>query len=314
MRVWPGCCLETEGPKRKSNSPTTSSRRSSGYVRTEPLTARSSPRRGIARQCPQRPDTCWWWREALHANQFGGSVEQEQKREQSRNETARPGRRPTRARKPGPMGHCGPFCGGGSAALAAGLPVLAAPPDRSGERVLARFGMIQRPHRCSPVRPGPAGGFCCWRCRRWSRPGCSRRPTTSTVRWCPTGSTRWMRCCARRVPRPAGCGPRRGGPPDRPGRAGPGVGAGSAPEVKTIRRKIKLLAEAGNAGQWITAMARRHLDARPGQAAVFWRRWACAGLSGHPQDRQTHVPRLSSPPRPRWKPGSPTPAGIRCWW
>ena len=41
-----------------------------------------------------------------------------------------------------------------------------------------------------------------------------------------------------------------------------------APEVKTIRRKIGLLAGAGRAGGWIAAMARRHVQARPEQAAV----------------------------------------------
>ena len=37
------------------------------------------------------------------------------------------------------------------------------------------------------------------------------------------------------------------------------LGLDRAPEVKTIRRKIGLLAEAGKAGDWIAAMARRHL-------------------------------------------------------
>lgn len=48
------------------------------------------------------------------------------------------------------------------------------------------------------------------------------------------------------------------------------LGLDRAPEVKTIRRKIKYLAEAGRAGDWITAMAARHVAARPEQAAVLY--------------------------------------------
>jgi hypothetical protein len=36
------------------------------------------------------------------------------------------------------------------------------------------------------------------------------------------------------------------------------LGLDRAPEVKTFRRKIRSLAEVGKAGDWITAMARRH--------------------------------------------------------
>jgi len=48
------------------------------------------------------------------------------------------------------------------------------------------------------------------------------------------------------------------------------LGLDRAPEVKTIRRKIKYLAEAGRAGGWIAAMARRHVQARPERAAVCY--------------------------------------------
>ena len=92
------------------------------------------------------------------------------------------------------------------------------------------------------------------------------------------------------------------------------LGLDRAPEAKTIRRKIKLLAEAGNAGGWITAMARRHLAASPGQAAVFYVDGHVRAYQGTRKIAKTHVPRLKFPPRPRWKPGSPMPAGIRCWW
>ena len=48
------------------------------------------------------------------------------------------------------------------------------------------------------------------------------------------------------------------------------LGLDRAPEVKTIRRKIALLAEAGKASDWITAMARRRVQACPEQAAVCY--------------------------------------------
>ncbi len=73
------------------------------------------------------------------------------------------------------------------------------------------------------------------------------------------------------------------------------LGLDRAPEVKTIRRKIGYLAAAAKAGDWIAAMARRHLEARPEQAAVFY-------IDGHVRAYQdtrkiakTHVPRLKRP-------------------
>jgi transposase len=73
------------------------------------------------------------------------------------------------------------------------------------------------------------------------------------------------------------------------------LGLDRAPEVNAIRRKIRLLAAAGKAGDWIAAMARRHLRARPEQAAVLY-------IDGHVRAYQvtrkiakTHVPRLKFP-------------------
>ena len=56
------------------------------------------------------------------------------------------------------------------------------------------------------------------------------------------------------------------------------LGLDPAPEVKTIRRKIGLLAAAGRAGDWITAMARSHVQARPEQAAVAMWTGMCAAI------------------------------------
>jgi hypothetical protein len=60
------------------------------------------------------------------------------------------------------------------------------------------------------------------------------------------------------------------------------LGLDRAPEVNTIRRKIRLLAAAGRAGDWITAMARRHLQGPPraGRGAL------CRRARARPQDRQ----------------------------
>ena len=73
------------------------------------------------------------------------------------------------------------------------------------------------------------------------------------------------------------------------------LGLDRAPEVKTIRRKIKYLAEAGTAGDWIAAMARRHVQARPEQAAVCYVDGHVRAYQGTRRIAKTHVPRLKFP-------------------
>jgi prepilin-type processing-associated H-X9-DG protein len=73
------------------------------------------------------------------------------------------------------------------------------------------------------------------------------------------------------------------------------LGLDRAPEVKTIRRKIGLLAEAGKAGDWIAAMARRHVTQRPGQAAVLYADGHVRAYQGTRRIAKTHVPRLKFP-------------------
>ncbi len=73
------------------------------------------------------------------------------------------------------------------------------------------------------------------------------------------------------------------------------LGLDRAPEVKTIRRKIGLLADAGKAGDWIAAMARRHLQARPEQAAVLYVDGHVRAYQGTRRIGKTHVPRLKFP-------------------
>ena len=73
------------------------------------------------------------------------------------------------------------------------------------------------------------------------------------------------------------------------------LGLDRAPEVKTIRRKIKYLAEAEKAGDWIAAMAARHVQARPEQAAVLYVDGHVRAYQGTRKIAKTHVPRFPAP-------------------
>ncbi len=73
------------------------------------------------------------------------------------------------------------------------------------------------------------------------------------------------------------------------------LGLDRAPEVKTIRRKIGYLAGAAKAGDWIAAMARRHVDTRPEQAAVLYVDGHVRAYQGTRKIAKTHVPRLKFP-------------------
>ena len=73
------------------------------------------------------------------------------------------------------------------------------------------------------------------------------------------------------------------------------LGLDRAPEVKTIRRKIRLLAGAGRAGEWIAAMAARHVQDRPEQAAVCYVDGHVRAYQGTRKIAKTHVPRLKFP-------------------
>ena len=73
------------------------------------------------------------------------------------------------------------------------------------------------------------------------------------------------------------------------------LGLDRAPEVKTVRRKIRLLAEAGKAGDWIAAMARRHVQASPEQALVLYVDGHVRAYQGTRRIAKTHVPRLKFP-------------------
>ena len=173
--------------------------------------------------------------------------------------------------------------------------VLADPVDRSGERVLAAFGMI----------PCAAPVFT----------GCGRAPLAGLLLAVPAlVAAGLIECAHQAYPEfPNGfysldtmlceavfralLGEARaeGSTRIEPVALGRVLGLDRAPEVKTIRRKIKALAQAGKAGQWITAMAAGHLAARPEQAAVFYVDGHVRAYQGTRKISKTHVPRLKFP-------------------
>ncbi len=174
-------------------------------------------------------------------------------------------------------------------------PVLADPVPRSGERVLARFGLIES----APPVFGP----------------CARAPLAGLLLGLPALAGTGLLECAHRVygQLPNGfysldamlcegvfralIGQARAEGAARidPVAFGRVLGLDRAPEVKTIRRKIGLLAEAGKAGDWITAMAGRHVTERPEQAGVFYVDGHVRAYQGRRKIAKTHVPRLKFP-------------------
>jgi hypothetical protein len=185
--------------------------------------------------------------------------------------------------------------GDGVAPQGAGLPVLADPVPRGGERVLARFGLLGS----APPVFGP----------------CARAPLAGLLLGLPALAATGLLECAHRVYGELpngfysldamlcegvfrallGASRAEGATRIDPVALGRVLGLDRAPEVKTIRRKIGLLADAGRAGDWITAMARRHIDARREQSAVFYVDGHVRAYQGRRKIAKTHVPRLKFP-------------------
>ena len=176
------------------------------------------------------------------------------------------------------------------------VPVLADPVDRDGERVLAAFGLIRY---AAPVfaacARAPLAGL------MLALPGLSATGLLETAHagygaTFPNGfySLDTMLCEA--VFR-ALLGESRAEGATRidPVALGRVLGLDRAPEVKTIRRKIGFLAEAGRAGDWITAMAIVHAAARPEQTAVLYVDGHVRAYQGTRKVAKTHVPRLKFP-------------------
>ena len=183
----------------------------------------------------------------------------------------------------------------GTGAAEAVVPVLADPVDRGAERALARFGLI------------PAAPPVFTRCARAplaglllglpALAGTGLLDTAHTVYGeLPNGFYSLDTMLCESVFRALlGAARAEGAARIDPPALGRVLGLDRAPEVKTIRRKIGLLAEAGKAGDWIAAMARRHLQAHPGQAAVLYVDGHVRAYQGTRKIAKTHVPRLKFP-------------------
>ena len=183
----------------------------------------------------------------------------------------------------------------GAGAADAVVPVLADPAPRAVERALARFGLI-------PAAPPVFTG-------------CARAPLAGLLLGLPalagtglldTAHTTYgelpngfysldTMLCESVFRALLGEARAEGAARIDPVALGRVLGLDRAPEVKTIRRKIGLLAEAGKAGDWIAAMARRHLQARPEQAAVLYVDGHVRAYQGTRAIAKTHVPRLKFP-------------------
>jgi len=175
------------------------------------------------------------------------------------------------------------------------VPVLAGPAGRGAERVLAAFGMI-------PFAPPVFTG-------------CARAPLAGLFLAVPAlSATGLLECAHATYPSfPNGfysldtmlceavfralLGESRAEGATRidPIALGRILGLDRAPEVKTIRRKIGYLAEMGEAGDWITAMATAHARARPEQVGVLYVDGHVRAYQGTRRIAKTHVPRLKFP-------------------
>jgi transposase len=182
-----------------------------------------------------------------------------------------------------------------TAAPPVGVPVLADPVPRGAERVLARFGLI-------PAAPPVFTA-------------CARAPLAGLLLGLPalagTGLLQTAHAVYGELPNGfysldtmlcegvfralLGQARAEGAARIDPVALGRVLGLDRAPEVKTIRRKIGLLAEAGRAGDWIAAMARGHLQVRPEQAAVLYVDGHVRAYQGTRKIAKTHVPRLKFP-------------------
>lgn len=176
------------------------------------------------------------------------------------------------------------------------VPVLADPVDRGAERVLAAFGLISAaPPVFTACARAPLAGLLL---ALPALAGTGLLPTAHATYGAtfPNGFYSLDTMLCESVFR-ALLGATRAEAATRidPTALGRVLGLDRAPEVKTIRRKIKSLAQAGKAGDWISAMAAAHLAARPQQAAVFYVDGHVRAYQGTRKIAKTHVPRLKFP-------------------
>jgi len=183
----------------------------------------------------------------------------------------------------------------GAAAGNTVVPVLADPVDRAAERALARFGLIgYAPPVFTPCARAPLAGLLLG---LPALAGTGLLECAHTVYGeLPNGFYSLDTMLCESVFRALlGEARAQGAARIDPPALGRVLGLDRAPEVKTIRRKIGLLAEAGRAGDWIAAMARRHVKARPEHAAVCYVDGHVRAYQGTRKIAKTHVPRLKFP-------------------
>ena len=186
----------------------------------------------------------------------------------------------------------------GDPAVLGAVPVLADPVDRGAERALARFGLIAS---APPVFTGcaraPLAGLLL------ALPALAAtgliEDAHATYGALPNGFySGWIRCWCESVFRALlGQARAEGAARCRPARAG--AGAGFGPGDRRSRRSAArsgCYAEAGRAGDWIAAMARRHTQDRPEQTAVLLRRRARAPTRAPAGSRKPMCPGLKLRP------------------
>lgn len=175
------------------------------------------------------------------------------------------------------------------------VPVLADPVDRGGERALAAFGLIPyAPPVFTPCGRAPLAGLFL------ALPALAATGLAETAHsvygGLPNGFYSLDTMLCESVFRALLGGARaEGATRIDPPALGRVLGLDRAPEVKTIRRKISYLAAAGRAGDWIAAMAARHVADRPEQAAVLYVDGHVRAYQGTRKIAKTHVPRLKFP-------------------
>jgi hypothetical protein len=190
---------------------------------------------------------------------------------------------------------CPATTSGVAAVVAAEVPVLADPVPRAAERVLARFGLIvSAPPVFTACARAPLAGLLL------AVPALAATGLIETAHTAygelPNGFYSLDTMLCEGVFRALlGEARAEGAARIDPVALGRVLGLDRAPEVKTIRRKIGLLAEVGKAGDWIAAMARRHVEARPEQAAVCYVDGHVRAYQGTRRIAKTHVPRLKFP-------------------
>jgi hypothetical protein len=177
----------------------------------------------------------------------------------------------------------------------AGAPVLADPPPRGVERALARFGLIPyAPPVFTACARAPLAGLLLG---LPALAGTGLIEDAHTVYGgLPNGFYSLDAMLCESVFRALiGLARAEGAARIDPTALGRVLGLDRAPEVKTIRRKIRCLAESGKAGDWITAMAARHIQDRPEQSAVLYVDGHVRAYQGTRKIAKTHVPRLKFP-------------------